>query len=70
MCSSDLRVRLRDDPRGRVRHAEVQHLALHDERVQGVHHLLDARHVVPPVHVEDVDIIGTQFLERSVDRVA
>ena len=58
-----IRVRLRDDPRGGVGDAEVQHLALHDELVQAVHDLLDGGGVVPPVQVQHVDVGGAQLLQ-------
>lgn len=64
-----IRVRLRDDPRWGVRDAEVEHLALRDERVQAVHDLFDAGHIVPPVEVEDVDVVGAQLLEGCLEGV-
>ncbi|CAK5266107.1 unnamed protein product, partial [Mycena citricolor] len=50
-------VGLRDDPSGSVRNAEVQDLALHHEIVQSVHDLLDAGVPIPPVQVQDVDVL-------------
>ena len=51
------------------RDAEVEDFAGDDEVVQAVHHLLDARLPVVPVHVEDVDVVCAQLLERRFDRV-
>ena len=63
-----VRVRFRHYPCGRVGDAEVEHLALRDEVVQAVHHLLDAASVVPPVHVENVDVVRAQLLQRIFNR--
>lgn len=60
-------VGLDDDPRRRVRHPEVEHLAGGDERVQAVHDLLDGGGKVPPVHVQQVDVVGAQLLQAAVD---
>jgi hypothetical protein len=50
-----------------VRDTQVQHLALPHDIVQAVHDLLNRRGVVPPVHVEDIDVVGTKLLERGVE---
>lgn len=63
-------LRLRDDPRGRVRDAEVEHFARLHELVQALHHLLDRRHVIPKVHVENVNVVRLQQLQRALNRVA
>jgi hypothetical protein len=44
---------------------EVENFSLDDECVQRVHNLLDGRGVIPPVHVENVEIRSAQLLERS-----
>ena len=62
-CEPSVCVRLRDDPRGRVRHAEVENLALHYEVVQAIHDFLNAAGVVPPVNVQDVDVVRAKFLQ-------
>ena len=50
---------------GRIGDAyEVEDLSLRHKRVQAVHDLLDARGVVPPMDVENIDIVSPQFLER------
>lgn len=38
-----------------------------DEVVKTIHNLLNTGRVVPPVDIEDVDIIGPKFLQRSFD---
>jgi len=44
---------------------EVEDLALLNENVKRVHDLLDRRRVVPPMHVENVNICCTQLVERA-----
>ena len=46
---------------------KVENLALLDEDVQSLHHLLNAGVPVPGMHVEEVDIVGTKLLERRVE---
>lgn len=60
-------VGLDDHPRWRVRHTQVEHLAGGDQRVQAVHDLLDGGGEVPPVHVQQVDVVGAQLLQAAVD---
>ena len=62
-------VSLRHNPRRGVGNSEVEDLALHDESVEAVHDLLDGASVVPPVDVEDVNVIRAQLSERVVDGV-
>jgi hypothetical protein len=45
---------------------EVQDLALDDEIMKPIHHLLDAGVPVPPMHVKDVDVCGAQFLKTGL----
>jgi hypothetical protein len=45
---------------------EVQDLALDNEIVKAIHHLLDASVPIPPMHVEDVNVCGAQFLETGL----
>lgn len=46
---------------------EVEDFALGDEVVQPVHDFFDRRGVVPPMHVEDVDVGRAEFLERGLN---
>ena len=34
-----------------------------DQRIQRLHELFDAGRVVPPVNVEDIDIVGPEFAQ-------
>ena len=56
-------VGLADDPRGRVADAEVEDLAGADEVVERLHELGDGGGEVPPVDVQQIDIVGPQLLE-------
>ena len=56
-----------DDPGWGVRYPEVEDLALFDEDVKRVHDLADRGGVIPPVDVEDVDVVSLEFLERLMD---
>ena len=49
---------------------KVEYFSLYNEMVQPVHDFFDARHVVPPVYVKDVDIRRAQLLERCFKRNA
>jgi hypothetical protein len=35
--------------------------------VEGVHHLVDGGVPIPPVEVEDVDVVSTEILETPLD---
>ena len=48
---------------------QIQDFALHDQVIQAVHDLLHATGVVPPVDVEDVDVVRAELLEGVVDGV-
>lgn len=45
---------------------EIQDFSLSDEVVQTVHDLLDAGSVIPPMHIENVDVVCLEFLERRL----
>ncbi len=61
-------VRFGDDPGGCVAHAEIENFALLDNCVEGLHEFGDGSCEVPPVDVEDVEVIGLQFAERGIER--
>ena len=42
---------------------KVQDFALHDKIVEAVDDLLDAGIVIPPVNVQNVDVVRTQLLQ-------
>ncbi len=47
---------------------QVENLSLKNEGVQRIHNLLDGGAVVPPVHVEYIDIRGAELVERCIHR--
>ena len=56
-----------DDPSGRVGDPEVEDLPGLDDGVEGVHDLGDGGGEVPPVEVEDVEVVGLELLERVAE---
>ena len=42
---------------------QINHFSLDDQVMKRVHDLLDRGGPVPPMHVQDIDIRGAQFLE-------
>ena len=69
MRHTSVRIRLCDKPSRAVGHSEIEDFTLFHQIVEAVHDLLDAAGVVPPVKVEDVDVIGAKLPERGVDGV-
>ena len=51
------------------RDADVVHLALADQVVEGPHRLLQRGLVVEPVGLEEVDVVGLQPLQRGMERL-
>ena len=60
-------VGLRHNPSGHVGSTKVKNLASLDEVMQRVHHFLDGGLKVPPVDVEDVDVVSAETSERLCD---
>lgn len=56
-----------DNVGGGVGDAQVQDLASADEVVEALHDLLARGRVLPPVQVQNVDVIGLELLERLLD---
>jgi hypothetical protein len=46
---------------------QIKHFSLDDQIMKRVHDLLDRGGPIPPVHVQDIDIRGAQFLEGCLD---
>jgi hypothetical protein len=51
---------------GKVRY-QIKHFSLDDQVMKRVHDLLDRGGPIPPVHVQDIDIRGAQFLQGCLD---
>ena len=63
-------VGLGDDPGWGVGDAEVEDFAGGDEVVEALHELLHRGGVVPPVHVQQVDVVGLQLGQAGRERQA
>jgi hypothetical protein len=46
---------------------QIKDFPLDDQVMKRVHDLLDRGGPIPPVHVQDIDIRGAQFLEGCLD---
>ena len=55
------------DPGGGVGDAEVEHFGLADDVVEALHELGDADGEVPPVHIENVQVVGLEFLQAVAE---
>ena len=58
-------VGLSNDPSRSIGYTKVQDLSRPDDIVQGEHNLLDGRRVIPPVDIEDINVIGLQLEQRG-----
>src|SRR3984893_17953402 len=56
-------------PTGKVGYADVADLARANERVEGREHFFGRRHCVETVQLEKVDVVRTQPLQGSLDRL-
>lgn len=61
-------VGLRNDPGRCVTDTEIEHLALCDEVVQALHDLRDGSGEVPPVNVQQVNVVCLELSQRSLNR--
>jgi hypothetical protein len=46
---------------------QIKHFSLDDQVMKSVHDLLDRGGPIPPVHVQDIDVRGAQFLEGCLN---
>jgi hypothetical protein len=51
-----------------IRDTKVEDLALSNQGVETMHDFLNTRSEVPPMNVQQINIISTQLLQRTVDR--
>lgn len=73
LCYSDGQSRLTfigltDNPCGCVTDTKVQHLSAVHQRIERLHNLWDARSIIPPVHVQQVNVVGLKLLQRRLER--
>jgi len=61
------RVCLRDPPGGRIGNTSVKDLALRDEVIEGSHHFIDGRELIPDMEPIEVDVIGAEALEAGLN---
>ena len=54
-------IRLGDDPSGSVRYTQIKDFTAPHQIVQRQHDLLDRGRVIPPVDIEEIDVIGLEF---------
>jgi hypothetical protein len=62
-------VGLSNDPSRSIRYTKVQDLSRPHNIVQGEHNLLDGRRVIPPVNIENINVIGLQLDQGGLERV-
>lgn len=65
---SGILVGLGNNPSRRIRDSQVQDLTLGNEVVETLHELRDGGREVPPVHVEQVDVVRLQLLQACLHR--
>jgi hypothetical protein len=46
---------------------QIKHFSLDDQVMKSVHDFFDRGGPIPPVHVQDIDVRGAQFLEGCLD---
>jgi hypothetical protein len=46
---------------------QVENFALRDEVMKRVHDLLNGGSPIPPVHIQNIDVRGSQFLESGLN---
>ena len=54
-------------PGGHVREADVAHLALTDQVVEGSHYLFSRGQAIPGVEDVEIDVVGTEPFEGALD---
>jgi hypothetical protein len=62
-------VGLSNDPSRSIRYTKVQDLSRPHNVIQGEHNLLDGRRVIPPMDIEDINVIGLQLEQGGFKRV-
>lgn len=60
-------VALHNNPCWGITNPEVDDFARHDKLMQTVHQLRDAGREVPPMEVEEVDVVSLQLFQAGLD---
>lgn len=53
-----------DNPSWAVRDTLVKYLSLLNEDMEAIHNLLDGRGMIPVVHIQNIDPVSSEFLQR------
>lgn len=61
-------VSLDNNPSRCIRNTKVKNLASSNQSIESMHNLLNTGSEIPPMHVEQVDVIRTHLLQRTVYR--
>ena len=61
-------VALYNDPGGSVADAEIDDLASHYKLMQTIHKFRDGSSEVPPMKIEQIDVVSLQLFETGFDR--
>src|SRR5690242_13306872 len=57
-----------DDPSRGVTNSKVQYLSAVDHSIEGLHQFWDRCCEVPPMNVQQVNVISLEFLQRCLER--
>jgi hypothetical protein len=60
-------ISLTNNPSRRITNPQIQHLPTRHQLIQALHHLRHARREIPPMHIQQVDVIRLQFLQARLD---
>jgi hypothetical protein len=66
--STSVVISLDHNPGRCIGDSEVQHFASINQGIESMHDFLDTCGKVPPVNVEEVNVIGAELLQRAIDR--
>jgi len=60
-------VGLDNNPSRCVRDTKIENLASSDQSIETMHDLLNTSGEIPPMNIQQIDIIRTHLLQRTVD---
>ena len=66
-CHLSVGVCFGHDPGRAIRNSKIQDLAFHNQIVKTIHDLLDATCIVPEMDIKQIDVGGSQLLERILN---
>ena len=62
-------ITLDNDPCWSIADTKVEYFAIHHHGMKAVHELLDRSGKVPPMHVEQIDVISLKLLQAVFNRI-